>query len=104
MLGRLVESLSHANIRLHFGWLGDRLLVSPAYHRMHHSIGVGHEGRYFGCNFASLFPAWDLIFGTANFSYTYPETGIRDQLEGRDYGRGFWSQQWLALRRIVTAR
>ena len=32
----------------------------------------------------------------------YDPTGIRDQLVeegGRDYGRGFWAQQWLGLRR-----
>ena len=33
-------------------------------------------------------------------------TGVRDQLpppagKGRDYGHGFWSQQWLGLKRMV---
>ena len=103
VLGRMVESLSHANIKLHFGWLGDRLLVSPAYHRVHHAIGVGHEGKYYGCNFASLFPMWDIIFLTANFNFKYEETGIRDQVEShREYGESFWSQQWLALKRIAA--
>jgi sterol desaturase/sphingolipid hydroxylase (fatty acid hydroxylase superfamily) len=103
VLGRLIESFSHANLRWHFGWLGDRLLVSPAYHRMHHAVGIGHEGKYYGCNFATLFPIWDILFRTANFSLSYPETGIRDQVHsGRDYGEGFWSQQWLALKRIVA--
>jgi sterol desaturase/sphingolipid hydroxylase (fatty acid hydroxylase superfamily) len=103
VLGRLIESFSHANLRWHFGWLGDRLLVSPAYHRMHHAIGFGHEGKYRGCNFATLFPVWDVLCGTADFSLKYPETGIRDQVEaGRDYGDGFWAQQWLALRRILA--
>jgi sterol desaturase/sphingolipid hydroxylase (fatty acid hydroxylase superfamily) len=101
LLMRGIESLSHANVRTGFGWLGDRLLVSPHYHRVHHGIGVGHEGAARGCNFATLFPAWDLLFGTARFGGDYPATGIRDQLDGRDYGRGFWAQQWLALRRLV---
>ena len=105
VLGRLVESLAHANIKLNFGWLGDRLLVSPAYHRMHHAIGIGHEGKYYGCNFASLFPVWDVVFRTANFNFQYGATGIRDQVEvRRDYGASFWSQQWLALKRMKTAR
>ncbi|MFX9619248.1 sterol desaturase family protein, partial [Acinetobacter baumannii] len=30
---QLVESFSHANLRLDFGWLGERLLVSPRFHR-----------------------------------------------------------------------
>lgn len=103
---QLLESLSHANVRLCFGpWLG-RLLVSPQFHRLHHGIGVGHEsagpGSLGGHNFAVLFPVWDLIFGTARFDDGYEPTGIRDQLEGRDYGRGFWAQQRLGLQRLWT--
>jgi sterol desaturase/sphingolipid hydroxylase (fatty acid hydroxylase superfamily) len=103
MLFRLAESLSHANLRLGFGALGNRLLVGPRYHRIHHGIGVGHEGRAGGCNFATLFPVWDILFGTANFDRHYPPTGIRDQLDGADYGEGFWRQQRLGLRRMWQA-
>jgi sterol desaturase/sphingolipid hydroxylase (fatty acid hydroxylase superfamily) len=98
--GRMIESLSHANARVSFGWLGERLLVSPRFHRAHHAIGVGHEGVHRGCNFATLFPLWDIVFGTANFKSAWEPTGIRDQLEGRDYGEGFWRQQWLGLVRL----
>lgn len=100
---RLFESLSHANLRLSFGRIGDRLLVSPSYHRTHHGIGIGHEGRAMGCNFAPLFPLWDMLFGTANFSRDYPATGIRDQLEGTDYGEGFLAQQKLGMTRLFRA-
>ena len=99
----LVESLSHANVRLSFGRIGNRLLVSPRYHRVHHAIGFGHEGRARGCNFATLFPLWDMVFGTARFDPVFPPTGIRDQLEGADYGRGFWRQQWLGVKRLLAA-
>ena len=98
---RVVESLSHANLRLSFGRIGEYLLVSPRFHRMHHGIGVGHEGRARGCNFAILFPMWDVVFQTANFENHYPATGVREQLDGTDYGRGFWAQQWLGLRRMA---
>jgi sterol desaturase/sphingolipid hydroxylase (fatty acid hydroxylase superfamily) len=97
---RLFESLSHTNVRLSFGRIGDRLLVSPAYHRMHHGIGIGHEGHALGCNFAPLFPLWDVLFGTADFSNRYPATGIRDQLDGVDYGDGFIRQQVLGFKRL----
>jgi sterol desaturase/sphingolipid hydroxylase (fatty acid hydroxylase superfamily) len=103
LLMRFVESLSHANLRLGFGALGDRLLVSPRFHRIHHGIGVGHEGTARGCNFATLFPVWDVLFGTANFGRDFPATGIRDQLDGADYGRGFLAQQWKALSRLRRA-
>lgn len=99
---RVVESLSHANIRTGFGW-AESLLVSPRFHRVHHAIGLGHEGSARGCNFAVLFPIWDRLFGTANFDIVYPPTGIRDQETGRNYGEGFWSQQWLGLKRLAGA-
>lgn len=98
---RAVESLSHANVRLAFGRVGERLLVSPRFHRVHHAIGLGHEGASRGCNFAVLFPLWDHLFGTANPVREFPATGIRDQLHGRDYGEGFWRQQWLGLKRLA---
>jgi sterol desaturase/sphingolipid hydroxylase (fatty acid hydroxylase superfamily) len=109
-LSRILQSLQHANVRIHFGWLGERLLVSPRFHRLHHAIGVGHESRgrnsLGGHNFAVLFPVWDVVFGTARFGTEFARTGIRDQLplpqgKGRDYGDGFWRQQWLGLRRMV---
>ncbi len=100
---RVVESLSHANLKLSFGRIGRYLLVSPQFHRVHHAIGFGHEGRACGCNFAILFPAWDVLFGTANFENIYPPTGIRDQLDGIEYGRGFWAQQWLGIRRLGSS-
>ncbi len=106
---QLIENLSHANVRMGFGWLGDRLLVSPRFHRMHHGIGVGHEGSrpgtLGGCNFAVLFPLWDVLFRTARFDGRFEPTGIRDQLPahgGRDYGEGFWQQQWLGLKRLFS--
>ncbi len=108
---RALQSLQHANVRIHFGVIGERLLVSPRYHRLHHAIGLGHEGNGRGTlgghNFAVLFPVWDIVFRTAYFGKTFEMTGIRDQLPapegmGRDYGDGFWSQQWLGLKRMVA--
>jgi sterol desaturase/sphingolipid hydroxylase (fatty acid hydroxylase superfamily) len=105
---QLVENLSHANLRLWFGPVLERVLVSPRFHRLHHSIGLGHEatGRYTlgGHNFAVLFPIWDIVFRTGNFERRYDPTGIRDQLPeegGRDYGKGFWAQQRLGLLRLL---
>ena len=106
-----LQSLQHTNVRMSFGWLGERLVVSPRFHRLHHAIGIGHEmpGKpdvLGGCNFGVLFPWWDMLFRTADFTPAYYATGIRDQQAppeglGRDYGRGFWAQQWLGLKRFV---
>jgi len=108
---QLSESLQHANLRVSFGWLGERLWISPRFHRVHHGIGIGHESRgpqtLGGHNFGVLLPWWDMLFRTANFDERYDPTGIRDQVEPdaqgrvRDYGRGFWSQQWLGLKRLA---
>lgn len=108
---RALQSLQHANVRIHFGKIGERLLVSPRYHRLHHAIGIGHEsggaGTLGGHNFAVLFPVWDILFRTARFDTGFEMTGVRDQLPppqgiGRDYGSGFWGQQWLGLKRMLA--
>ncbi|NDY90573.1 sterol desaturase family protein [Ideonella livida] len=107
LLSQALENLSHANLRWSFGPVGRYLLVSPLYHRLHHAIGLGHESgpqrRLGGHNFAVLLPIWDLLFGTVRFTRGVEPTGIRDQLPeegGRDYGEGFWRQQWLGLKRL----
>jgi sterol desaturase/sphingolipid hydroxylase (fatty acid hydroxylase superfamily) len=100
---RMLESFSHANVRVWFGPVGERLLVSPRFHRRHHGIGDGHEGPHRGCNFAVLFPVWDVLFGTADFRTGYAETGIRDQLSGARYGERFLEQQWLGLKRLARS-
>ncbi len=102
---RVLQSLQHANLGWTLGPVG-RVIVSPVFHRRHHAIGYGHEGRHQGCNFAVLFPLWDMLFGTADYRPDIEATGIRDQLpapagQERDYGRGFWAQQWLGLKRMV---
>ncbi len=107
---QLSQSFQHANLRVWFGRVGDRLWISPRYHRVHHSIGVGHESAgkntLGGKNFGVLLPWWDMLFGTANFEIRYEPTGVRDQVEPgpsglRDYGRGFWSQQWRGVKRLI---
>ncbi|EJL83213.1 sterol desaturase [Polaromonas sp. CF318] len=104
---QLSESFQHANVRIWFGRIGERLWVSPRFHRLHHSIGIGHETVKAqrtvlgGHNFGVLLPWWDVLFGTANFEQRYDPTGVRDQVEtNRDYGKGFWSQQWIGLKRL----
>jgi sterol desaturase/sphingolipid hydroxylase (fatty acid hydroxylase superfamily) len=105
-LSQLSENFQHANLRVGFGRIGERLWISPRFHRRHHSIGIGHEtagkGTLGGRNFGVLLPWWDMVFGTANFELRYDATGVRDQVEqGRDYGAGFWAQQLQGLKRLA---
>ena len=95
-LTQLSESFHHANLRLWFGRFGERLWVSPRFHRQHHSMQDGQH------NFGVLLPWWDMLCGTANFEHRFERTGLQDQVaQGRDYGRGFWSQQWLGFKRLA---
>ena len=130
-LTQLSESFQHANVRMWFGRWGERLWISPRFHRRHHSIGIGHESTQEipagalsnqptsgaqvakarvvlgGQNFGVLLPWWDMLMHTANFEIRYDATGVRDQVEPagisgplRDYGRGFWAQQWRGVLRL----
>jgi sterol desaturase/sphingolipid hydroxylase (fatty acid hydroxylase superfamily) len=52
------------------------VLNSPCFHRLHHSIDPADHG----CNYAALFPIFDLIFGTARRPLPgyHPRTGLDD--------------------------
>lgn len=57
----------HANIRWDFGvfrWV----LVSPAYHRWHHSTDEAALDK----NYAGILPFWDILFGTVYFPKSLP--------------------------------
>jgi sterol desaturase/sphingolipid hydroxylase (fatty acid hydroxylase superfamily) len=107
---QLFENFQHANLRVSFGKWGERVWVSPRFHRLHHAIGLGHETSkganmvLGGHNFGVLLPWWDVMFKTANFDVRFEPTGIRDQVEqGVDYGKGFWSQQRMGIKRLMNA-
>lgn len=96
---RFVESLSHANTRVSFGWLGDRLMVSPRFHRAHH--GVAAAGRV-SRNYGSVLPWWDMAFGTADFAGRAVATGDPSAEEAMATG-GWWDQQAAGIRRMLRA-
>jgi len=48
-----------------------------------------------------LFPWWDMLFGSVSWNREIEPTGIRDQLDGRQYGEGFCAQHGLAFVRIA---
>lgn len=81
--------LIHANVRTNFGPLR-HVLVSPQYHRIHHSIELRHRDR----NFGVVLTVWDRLFGTLYPQYDeYPPTGV----EGVDFQppAGFTPGGWL---------
>lgn len=102
---KTVENLAHVNARLSFGRLGERLLVSPRYHRWHHALDLppGRQYRH-GCNFAVLLPVWDQLFGTQYRGQALPPCGLAgDPLPPDAASSGFWRQQWQGLQAFVAA-
>lgn len=73
MLPTIHAYFLHVNMRVSYGPLW-WLLVSPQYHRIHHSIEPQHHDK----NFAPRFPIWDILFGTLHKPAPdeWPATGV----------------------------
>jgi sterol desaturase/sphingolipid hydroxylase (fatty acid hydroxylase superfamily) len=97
LLLRFLESMSHANAKIHFGWLGERLLVSPRFHRAHHAIGAAGAK---SVNYGAILPWWDMLFRTADFHDRYAPTGDPTAEEAMATGSWF-AQQWAGFRRLL---
>jgi sterol desaturase/sphingolipid hydroxylase (fatty acid hydroxylase superfamily) len=70
-----IGTLQHANLRWTFGPVG-RLVVSPAYHRLHHASDTQ------GVNLGVVLTIWDVLAGRARFPARGDEVG-RTGLDGR---------------------
>ena len=75
LLRNTLVFLHHSRIPWSWGWIGRHILVSPAYHRIHHSVRPEHYDK----NLAVMFPLWDHLFGTY-YKGSVPalETGLPD--------------------------
>jgi sterol desaturase/sphingolipid hydroxylase (fatty acid hydroxylase superfamily) len=70
-----IGTLQHANLRWTFGPLG-RVLVSPAYHRLHHAPDIQNA------NLGVVLTIWDVLAGRARFPSANTAVG-RTGLDGR---------------------
>jgi sterol desaturase/sphingolipid hydroxylase (fatty acid hydroxylase superfamily) len=94
---RFLGSISHANTRVNYGWLGEHIFISPQFHRTHHALRAA--GRR-NCNFGTTLSMWDIAFGTARFHDNTVETG--DSGAEPALVNGSWGEQQLAgFRRMV---
>lgn len=77
--------LIHANTRINFGFL-KYIIATPQYHHWHHC----EDPKYYGKNFATIFPFIDKIFGTYYLpGNTWPEgTGLHEA----SYPKGYVKQ------------
>ena len=99
LLLRFVESLSHANVRLRFGRLGERLVVSPRFHRAHHGLLAAGLA---SVNYGAVLPWWDMLFRTADFGHDYVPTGDPTAEEALATG-SYAAQQFAGLRRMLRS-
>jgi len=103
MIGNLLQNFSHANVRIRFGPVLDKLLVDPRYHRLHHMRVDPERPNLHNCNFGQVFPLWDILFGTARYGIAPRPTGVGDPRVDHDNELGIVAQQIEALRRFWGA-
>ncbi|WP_338885780.1 sterol desaturase family protein [Xenorhabdus sp. TH1] len=69
MLLMLGLNLQHSMVYLRYPRFIRNILISPAYHQLHHSSDTKHHDR----NFGFVFSFWDRLFGTQFF----PSAGVK---------------------------
>lgn len=62
-----LQILSHFDLPWTYGWLG-KIVVSPGFHRVHHSTDAAQCNK----NFGIIFSFWDYLFGTAASDLSRP--------------------------------
>ncbi len=78
LLDAVWDYFIHSNIRLNLGPF-KYIIVTPQYHRVHHSRNVEQFDR----NFADRFVVWDHLFGTSYKNYeVFPATGVENYPAG----------------------
>jgi sterol desaturase/sphingolipid hydroxylase (fatty acid hydroxylase superfamily) len=92
--------LAHANIDFRIPAWVQRIVVTPGYHRIHHSVDV----RQGNSNFAVVLPLWDMLFGTYTdpVKTPTPDVGMKDD----PIPRSFWRELLVPFtwRRLVRAK
>ncbi len=68
----LTGNVAHANIELKIPKFMHKILVTPQFHRLHHSIDHIHGNS----NFGVLLPVWDMLFRTHTDPVTTPLTAV----------------------------
>lgn len=100
LLGELVQNFSHANVRIDFGRIFERVFVDPKFHRLHHMRVDPARPNLHNCNFGQVFSIWDVIFRTALYGEPLHPTGVCDPVVDADNGRNLVVQQWHTLKRF----
>lgn len=103
LVGELAQNFSHANVRIGFGRVFEKIFVDPKFHRLHHMRVDPQRPSLHNCNFGQVFSIWDGLFGTALFGEPVRPTGVSDPAVDADNGRWLLLQQWETLKRFWGA-
>jgi sterol desaturase/sphingolipid hydroxylase (fatty acid hydroxylase superfamily) len=103
LFGALIENFSHANVRIGFGPVFEKVFVDPRYHRLHHMVIDRDRPHMHNCNFALVLPVWDIVFGTALYGEKPHPCGVDDPAVDADNELGFLGQQLAGLKRFWSA-
>jgi sterol desaturase/sphingolipid hydroxylase (fatty acid hydroxylase superfamily) len=79
-----ILGLQHSDLPWSYGVFGN-LIVSPRYHRLHHSVDPIDRDK----NFAVLFPVWDRLFNSRMIDESRP---LRYGVDGPPYPESFLRQ------------
>jgi sterol desaturase/sphingolipid hydroxylase (fatty acid hydroxylase superfamily) len=103
LVGELMQNLSHANVRIRFGPVLEKVFVGPLFHRLHHMRADPARPGFHNCNFGQVLPVWDILFSTALYGEPARPTGVCDPIVDADNDRGLAAQQWMTLKRFRGA-
>jgi sterol desaturase/sphingolipid hydroxylase (fatty acid hydroxylase superfamily) len=96
-LREMYQYLLHSDVKWKLGWVGKWILISPAAHRLHHSI----DTKDYNKNYSTFFIWWDKLLGT----YAPPKKNIEIGIENNPYNKmGFFKGQWEGMRRFCGIR
>lgn len=90
------KMLIHSSIQTNWGFIGKYILVSPAAHRLHHSINEKHYDK----NLGSTLIIWDRIFKTYHPAEEIVEVGIPNNTYNE---KGFFSDLYSGLKKAFNS-
>lgn len=94
VLSEIHQMLLHSSSNSDWGFLGRYVIVSPAAHRVHHSI----DPKHFNKNFGTTFIFWDIMFKTYHPKSEILTIGIPNNPFNKGYFRDVIMCQWLFLK------
>ena len=103
LLGELGQNFSHANVRIGFGRVFERVFVDPKFHRLHHMLVDPDRPALHNCNYGQVLSIWDVVFGTSLYGIAPRPTGVGDPVVDADNNYGLVGLHWVALKRFWGA-